>query len=293
MPRLSPEQIADRRNGMGATDVVEVALSDIGQVPWSGASPMRVFVRKRGLIAEDPPTPEQEWGHWQERLLLQWYEHEIGAPTLPGGTVHDLIETWLWATLDAKCVGQSRNVEVKNVGRWMCNGWDENADDGIPHHVRAQVMIGMYCTKATETDVVASLGGSPPRVWRIAYDRELAEMLVEKGRRFWIDNVQADKAPELDETSSTRAYLDARYPKELDPVILDATPEQVEIGNELRHHRAVHAASKSEEAKAYARLLEQVGTASGLRCEAWKITWKTQASGKRVPRFTSRGEDDK
>lgn len=290
MPRLSPEQIAARTQGLGSTDLVEVALSAKGLVPWAGASPMRVYCRKKGLIAEDEPTPEQEWGHWQEELLLRWYEHSTGNETLPGGHIPHPTEPWLWATIDAKAIGEPRIVECKNVGRWMTKGWDENLEDGVPHHVRAQAVIACACARAKEVDIVASIAGMPAKVWRIPYDAELADMLINVGRKFWHENVLADVAPELDDTSATRAYLDAKYPKELAPVILDATPEQVEIGLRLQQTRTELNYHKHAEALAYAELLEQVGTASGLRCEQWQITWRSNKSGKRTPRFTSRGE---
>lgn len=288
MPRLSPEQIAARKNGLGSTDLTEVALSAKGLVPWAGASPMRVFCRKRGLLPENEPTAEQEWGHWQEELLLRWYEQEIGAKILPGGHIPHPTESWLWATIDAKAIGEPRIVECKNVGRWMTKGWDETLEDGVPHHVRAQGVIACACARAREVDVVASIAGMPAKVWRIPYDAELADMMIDIGRTFWTEHVLADVAPELDDTSATRAYLDAKYPKELDPVILDATPEQVAIGLQLQQARTELTYHKHAEALAYAQLLEQVGTASGLRCEEWQITWRTNKSGKRTPRFTAR-----
>lgn len=289
MPRLSPEQIAARKEGLGSTDLIEVALSAKGLVPWSGASPMRVFCRKRGLMAEDEPTAEQDWGHWQEELLLRWYSDEMAVKYLPGGQIPHPTEPWLWATIDAKCIGIPRIVECKNVGRWMTKGWDETLEDGVPHHVRAQGAIACACAAATEVDIVASIAGMPPKVWRIPHDPELAALLIDVGRKFWHENVLADVAPELDETSATRVYLDAKYPKELDPVILDATPEQAFMGGALVAIRSELDVLKRKEAIVYATLLEQVGTASGLRCEEWKITWRVTKSGKRTPRFTARG----
>src|SRR5579864_7742867 len=99
MPRLSPEQIEERRHGMGSTDIVEVALSVMGAVPWADAGPMRVFARKKGYLPEGPPTPEQEWGHVQEEVLLREYAKTIDEPILPGGHVVCPDEPWMWATL--------------------------------------------------------------------------------------------------------------------------------------------------------------------------------------------------
>jgi predicted phage-related endonuclease len=292
VPRLTAEEIASRRLGMGSTDVVEVALSTRGMVPWKGASPMRVYCRKRGILPESTEsTAEQEWGHVQEAVLLGWYERDQGATVLPGGRITHPIEPWLWATLDARVLGGQRNVEAKNVGRWMTHGWNDADDAGIPHHVRAQVVIGQACSGGRSTDVVASIGGMPPRIWRIEYDVELADMLIEAGRKFWTDHVLAEVPPELDDTSATRAYLDAKYPCEVTKETRDATPEEIELGNSLARVRQSASHAKTQSEVLYAQLLERVGDAGGLHCRDWKITWRTNKNGARVPRFTERGEE--
>lgn len=293
MPRLSPEEIAMRMGGMGSTDLVEVALSAKGLVPWKGASPMRVYCRKRGIMPElIEPTAEQDWGHIQEATILAWYERETKTTVLPGGRITHPIEPWLWATLDARVLGGTRIVEVKHVGRWMAAGWNDSDAGGIPHHVRAQVVIGQACSGSTSTDVVASIGGMPPRIWRVAYDAELADMMIDAGRKFWTEHVLAEVPPELDDSSATRAYLDAKYPKERSPETRDATPEEIEIGDMLLGSRQNVELEKARSGFLYAKLLERVGDGGGLHCQNWKITWKTNKSGVRTPRFTERGGDD-
>ena len=53
MPRLTAEELAERRLGMGSTDVVEAC----GFAPWQGAGPMRLYCEKRGITSADDRLP--------------------------------------------------------------------------------------------------------------------------------------------------------------------------------------------------------------------------------------------
>ena len=50
MPRLSEQERAERRNGMGSTCIVEAN----GLAPWKGAGPMRLYCEKMGIASPDP-----------------------------------------------------------------------------------------------------------------------------------------------------------------------------------------------------------------------------------------------
>src|ERR1019366_1139059 len=133
MPRLSEAQLADRANGMGSTDVVDVC--DLA--PWQGAGPWRVWNDKLGIVKPEPPTPEQEWGHTQELVIGAWYIANVDHAPLQShlSTFHPS-NPFLWATLDM--IGPDRIVEVKNVGGFMCRAGGRTDPDGGPHYVRAQ-----------------------------------------------------------------------------------------------------------------------------------------------------------
>lgn len=291
MPRLTSDQIAARRNGMGATDIVEVALAPIGQVPWSDAGPIRVYARKKGLLPEPEETPEMAWGHVQEDVLLGWYAAQ-GFQFLPGGTLYDPTDPWLFATIDAKLIGQPINVECKHVSRWMSRDWDPSEPEGIPHHVAAQVQIGMYVTAARQCDVIADIAGEPPKIWRINYHDELAHKLVDEGRRFWFEYVIPGKHPPPDGSDACREMLRAIYPKDERPM-LDADAECNAIA--LARIEAAKSEKWNKQAKDDKdnRLLEKIGPAKGMRGDGWQMTWKVGKDGVRRSRFTpiKGGED--
>ncbi len=283
-----------RLEGMGSTDVVEVA----GLAPWQDAGPWRVYNLKTGVVPEDSDvTEEMAWGHTVEGWLRDWYEANHMKHT--GGVV-DMIGRipsrryqWLWATPDGRINvwnHQHRYLEIKNVGSFMAHLWDRSDDDGIPHHVRGQVTIGMFCAEVREWTVVAAIGGLPPRIYHVQYDAELAERLVETGRKFWIDNVCARVPPAIDASDACRTYLMKKYPKDTGER-RESTLREDGLA-EVRAGAAERAKRDTEIVKAYdAQLLTALGDAKGIRGDGWQLTsWVDKASGQRRTRFTVRGE---
>lgn len=288
MPRLTPEQLASRKLGMGATDVVEA----LGLSPYEGAGPMRLFLRKTQPDLADDDAAEGdwlEWGHIQEPVILAWYERATGNKCVEGGHVPSLTDPWLWATLDASVMGESRIVEVKHVGSNMARHWDAYAEDGIPRYVRAQVTIGMYCSGKRLADVVASVGGRPPHVWTVEYDPELAALLVDGARAFW-RNCEARVAPPLDATPATKDYLRRKYPAD-ERAMREAVGGEESLGTMRAAWAEAHKKAADTIAKLDAQLLEACADAKGIQGEGWKMTWKLGKDGKRRQRFTVQGEE--
>jgi putative phage-type endonuclease len=289
MPRLSPAELAHRKTGMGSTDCVEAC----GLSPWEGAGPMRLYMAKTSEDPDDEPDTRDEldWGHVMEPIILQWYERETNQRCLPGGHVPHREHEWLWATLDAIVLGGDRIVEIKNVGANMGAHWDTYAEDGVPRYVRAQVMIGMACTGKRLADVVASVGGRPPHIWTVAWDEEIANLLIGESMQFWARCVQR-MPPPLDHTPASKGYLRRKYPCNADRVIVEASSPAEMIGQArmLAAREAKRLAKDID--RLDAELLEMVGDHDGLQGESWKMTWRTNKNGKRVQRFTAQGDSD-
>jgi putative phage-type endonuclease len=288
MPRLTKEELAHRKNGMGSTDVVEA----LGLAPWEGAGPMRVYMSKITDDVDDGASDEMDWGHHIEPLILAWYEQKTGAKVVPGGHVPHRDHPWLWASLDGSVFGGDRNVEIKNVGANMAKHWDTYAEDGVPRYVRAQVIIGMACTGKRLCDVVASVGGRPPHIWTVAWDEELWQVMLDEASEFWhrvLDRVP----PPLDHTAASKEYLRIKYPAHaVDRVIVEASsPAEMIAANRItaaQHEKR----SKILKDKLDAELLDMVGTHDGLKGDTWQMTWRVGKDGKRKQRFTAQGDDD-
>jgi putative phage-type endonuclease len=274
--------------GMGSTDIVEVA----GLAPWQGAGPWRVWNEKTGVTVaqEQPETPEQAWGHVMESCLRDWYAQQIGRPIARCARVMRTPDDFFWATPDGRD-DEGHFYEIKNVGAFMAGHWDRADDDGIPHYVRGQVTIGMYCANVQHWTVIACIGGLPPRVYRVEYDEVLAERLIEIGRAFW-DRVVAKEPPEVDGSDECRAYLSSKWPRDTRPV-RESTYDEDTIGMK-RIEAAILVREQSALVKlADAQLLAACGDHKAIVGDGWKLsTFVDKKTGQRRTRFTVKGEAD-
>lgn len=291
MPRLSPAELSARATGMGSTCIVEAN----GLSPWSGAGPMRLYCEKLGIAAPDDAEEDSEasewleWGHVQEPIIASWYEHERGDKLQLGGPVYSSEVPEFWATLDRKVIGQPRIVEVKNVGSpRLYSHWDASSTDGVPRYVRAQVTMAMRFASIPECDVVASIGGRPPHVWRVFYDAELGDLLMSGAVAFW-QMVKARKHPPLDHTSASKAYLHSKYPSNADRIIDDCDEIEHQLAMARLEASIAETRAAKEKQRIDALLMQRIGPRAGIKGSGWSMTWKVGADGKRRQRFTVKG----
>jgi len=292
MPRLSPAELAHRRKGLGSTCIVEAC----GLAPWKGASPMRLFNEKLGIVSSDDAEERDddredwlEWGHTMEPIIADWYARKHDCALLLGGHVPSPEHDFMWATLDRKVVGESRLVEIKNVGSpALYRHWDTSSPDGIPEYVRGQVTIAMGFSGAAECDIAAAIGGRPPHVWRVFFDAELFALMVDRALAFW-RLVQSETPPPLDATAATRDYLRAKFPRD-ERSMLESTAAIDEIA-EARRRAAFHEKEHSvHRRRCDAQLMAYAGDAKGVSGPWGSFTWKINKAGVRVTRFTERTE---
>jgi putative phage-type endonuclease len=280
--------MSDRMNGLGSTDIVELA----GLSPYQGASPVRVYGKKIGLLPEEDgrSSEEKEWGKWMERHILDWYEEQTGSVFVQSLRVQSQKHPWLWATPDARGGNEDDEwVEAKNVGSFMAHHWRRDDDDGIPDYVRAQVQLGMYCAEAKRWTVIACIGGLPPRVYRVDYDAELAERLVEIGRVAW-EGILARREPPMDGSSSARDYLRAKYPRvEVEKV--ESSFAHEDLARLRMEAAATEKSAKSEKERLDNLILSEMGGTGVMIGDGWKMSWKVGANGKRMQRFTAAREE--
>lgn len=283
MPRLTDQQIKDRKNTIGSSDVPKI----LGVSEYQNSGPWDVYNEKAGLVLSHKRAPELERGHDLEPVLLKWYEDETGAKLLPGGT--QLLEDWASATIDGKVIGKSALVECKAVGAAMMRQWDAYLDDGIPHSVRVQVAWQMWVANYEEAHIAAMLGGpSGFKIFTIKRDIELEKMIVEGARKFW-EMVKSGQTPDLDGSKACREWLASKYPEPVEPTLIPATAELDAVGRKRADAGAQEKASKKEKDRLTAVLIEAMRDSAGIKGETWKMT-RSKKTGNYT--FTGKGGEE-
>jgi putative phage-type endonuclease len=272
---FTPEQIALRRNTMGASEIAAVCGLDPFRGPWD------VWADKLGLDIREE-FAESDMGHLFERPLLEHYSRKTGVVLAYPETLIHPIHRWVSATPDG--LASDRVVQVKVVGANMAHKWDA----GVPEYVICQVQWEMLVTGLPLAVVVACVGGTDYRALDVPADRELQNTLYAIGRDFWFDHVLSGVPPDPDASEACRKALAARYRKA--EGVIPATAELVSLACKHKSLGASLAALK-EERDAIGNVLRlAIGEHAGFEWESGRCTWKPDKNGNRTLLVNLRGE---
>jgi len=203
MPPLTKEQLQQRSEGLGATDIVAVAGLSKYRTPYD------VYLEKvQGITEELPPNVEAaaEWGHILEPVIAREFalrEGIIFGTMEPGTTVYD--DEWGFATPDY-IVEPGWLLECKSRSFFAGKAWD----NGVPEDVAAQVQWQLRITGATRCTVAVLIGGNDFRTYDIHADPTEQERLYGIARDFWLNHVKAG-VPPMHVDTSAEVNIDAAF----------------------------------------------------------------------------------
>lgn len=264
-----PAWLEQRRSFLGASEVAAVCGLD----PFKTA--LDVWASKKGLI-QDEQSEAAEIGNLLERPLLQHYANRTGVELRMPGTLRRADFPWMAATPDAIArFTLERDVQVKVVGLRMAWHWD----CGAPDYVQVQTQWEMHVAELVAADVVALIG-TDFRVQLVPRDNAVIGHLIEICSRFWRDNIEGDRMPEVDGSDRARAVLAARFPRPT-AGMPDAAPEFVEMA--LRYQEIGRAVSVVEEERdqiANAMRLA-IADSTGFKWPGGYVSWKPDKTGAR------------
>lgn len=300
---LSPEQLALRKQGVGASEVAAI----LGLDPYRTA--LDVYLDKRGLLE---PFPENRFTHWGKRLeavLVEEYRDRHPDLLIAETGTRVGAEPWMLSTPDrlvieghgghpvspevVRAAREENDVQVQTV-KWglecKCRGffasdqWGDEGSDEVPHSVAAQCHWGMLVTGFERWDVVVLLGGNDYREYTLRADPEIHASLVAAVRVFWHENVLAGVHPPFTGADSDHRYLLKTYPTHTSEIVAP-TADITEAAKLLAVHRAAMKRHEDEASIHEARIKEFIGGRLGVEFPFGKITWKHMEGGE-VKAFT-------
>jgi predicted phage-related endonuclease len=225
----SLQWLAERRTGIGGSEISALYLRPDGTCAHPWMSQTEMWGRKTGRLPDNQPTPWEAPHLYVGRVLEQPVREMYG--TFSGRTVsdgvtlmRDRVAPTLLASTDGEQLCPSRPDEpavyegkVTTVFRrkdWIVR--EEHPDTGdvtirelVPLHYRCQTQHYMACTGLTWSSVVAFMqADQAPIHWR-DIDRHDAfiDDMRERAARWWRDHVEADVPPPIDDSEATEAAL--------------------------------------------------------------------------------------
>ncbi len=273
---LTPEQIAQRRHTLGASEIAAVCGLDPFRGPWD------VWADKMGLDIRQP-FAEADMGHLFERPLLEHYSRTTGVSLTYPETMFHPLHKWVSATPDG--LASDRVVQVKVVGAQMAHKWD----GGVPEYAVCQVQWEMFVTELPLAVVVACVGGTDYRALDVPADTEIQQSLFDIGREFWEQHVLTGVPPDPDASEACRKALSARHLR-VSADMIPASRELVEMACEYKAlSRQIKALETEQDAIGNALRLA-IGERSGFVFEGGRCTWQQDKNGARALRVHLRGD---
>lgn len=188
---LTEQQKQERLKVVTGSD----ASTILGVNPYT--SILDLYMYKTGLKIEPDIShrPHVRAGSMLEEVVGQMFEQEtfkkIIKPTKM--FVHSKYE-WMAGNIDGLIEGENAIIEIKTASR--SDGWGEQGENVIPKHYLCQVAHYLAVTNAEMAYVAVLIGGWDFRWYRIQRSKALEQILIEKEKAFWFDNVLAEIMPE-------------------------------------------------------------------------------------------------
>jgi predicted phage-related endonuclease len=224
---LTAEQLEQRKGRIGSSDAPIIA----GLHP--AVSPLQSWLRISGRDTFEGNEATRNGQAFEEPI------GRLSAEALQLNGVTPNIETRLHddfacATPDfrqdrltdivssAASVGVARLIgllEAKMVGVGMSRYWERDA--GLPpSYVTAQCQYQMAIWGVDVCYVGALVAGAGPYTYRVDYDKEYADGLLQIARDFHRDHIVADVPPELDGSKAARECLQKKHPQHVERVVV-------------------------------------------------------------------------
>jgi putative phage-type endonuclease len=269
---FTAEQMIERRNSIGASECAAAC----GLSPWK--TPFQLWQEKTTGAIPEKDTAPMEWGRRLEAVVLLKYRENLD-PTLgvleaPCPTIVSKAYPFMSCTPDGLL--PDRVVEVKTASFATSGEWGEDGSAEVPMQYLLQTVHQMVVTGRRRADIPVLFSGNSYRCYSVAYDEELAALLIERERDFWA-HVQDGTPPEV----KSIADAQARWPKDTGVSVV-ATPE---IADAVQRLAEVKAEQEKLEADADALSLAirtcmaeatTLTDSSGQSLATWKAQVRTQ-----------------
>lgn len=291
---LSPEQLALRKTGYGASEVATIVgvgpgklvqvyeEKTIGPAPEEEEADDSGLARRLGLAMEAPTADEYAlrtkthlapvWTlrHPSKPLALatpdrgRFLTAEARARALVMAQTRGLVPP---GVLDAEALLEcDRGVEVKTTASRYRRDYGAPGSAVVPEEKAIQVTWQMGVTGLRVVDLPVLFRGEwglKFEIFTVPFNESLFEGLYEAVERFHADYVVAGKPPPPDGSDRYDDFLRRAFPNHRRPSIV-AGPEDEELM--LRHAKLSEAVSRLEKAKKKTRqeLVERIGDAEGM-----------------------------
>jgi putative phage-type endonuclease len=264
---MSDDFHAERRTGLGGSDMGAV----LGLNPYR--TPFQVFQEKTGRAEPFTGNLQTRFGTYAEEFVAREYSERTGnkvqrfnmmlqhrrAPLI--GHVDRLIVPKGRKTASYRHkIRTDRGLETKTAHALAASRGDEWGEDGtdqVPQSYLVQCATYMALTECQHWDLACLFGNSDFRVYHLARDLELEEMLLDEANRWWRNHVIADVPPD----PSSEIEARQRWSRHVDGRVIEFDDDQRDLLYKYATLKGEQSALEKEIQAARDRLIPMLGDA--------------------------------
>ena len=253
--------------------------SDIGAILGLSRfkTPLDVWMEKTGKEVKKVDSLPLRFGSFAEEFVASEYSRSTGFELIHDESAHiHSSYSYMSAHIDRFVLGSNsssptRILECKTANPFTSGEWGEIGSDEVPMSYLCQCVWYMAITGIEQCDLAVLFGNSDFRIYEIARDKALEEMVIDKAITFWNDYVLKDLPPPAVSIADCQSLFNKGNPDKS----VEASLETVELTKRLHLLNHEIEAREEEVLSIKQSIMNQMGEAETLSY-ACKIlaTWK-------------------
>lgn len=265
---LTPEQIAERRNYIGASDAGAV----LGLSSWK--SPLEVWTEKTSKVEHEDIGDKMhiKLGNALEDFVARQFMDETGKKVQRvNKTLYHPKYPFIACNLDRIVLGEKVPLEIKTAGEFMAKEW--KGEEAPPQYL-CQVLHQMACTGAPYGYLAVLIGNRDFKWLKVERDEALIETIIQREVSFWNDFVVPKVMPHV--TKRDNEVLNKLFAEAVEEVVAldDNARKIVESLNGLKADKKhLEGIIDLQENQLKAILGDKLGGTTG----DYRVWWKPQS----------------
>ena len=256
--------------------------SDIGAILGLSRfrSPLEVWMEKTGKEVRKADSLPLRFGSFAEEFVANEYARSTGFELLHDESIfvhpeHSFMSAHIDRfVLDSVGATPSRILECKTANPFTSGfkgEWGEVGSDEVPMSYLCQCIWYMAITGIESCDLAVLFGNSDFRIYEIARDKALEEMVIGQATTFWHDYVLKDLPPPVQSIADCQTLFSKGNPNQS----VEASQETVELTRHLQLLNAEIDVREEEISSIKQTIMSQMGEAETLTYQGKILaTWK-------------------
>jgi putative phage-type endonuclease len=253
--------------------------SDIGAILGLSRfkTPLEVWMEKTGKETKKVDSLPLRFGSFAEDFVAREYSRATGFELIHDESIYIHPEhAFMSAHIDRFVleVGSSsptRILECKTANPFSSGDWGEIGSDEVPMSYLCQCIWYMAITGIDKTDLAVLFGNSDFRIYEVASDQGLEELVIAKATTFWNEYVLKDIPPPVQSEADCQTLFSKGDPAKS----IEAGQETLELTKRLHTLNSEIETREEEISSIKQTIMSQMGEAELLTYQGRTLaSWK-------------------